>query len=91
MENLPVKVPYDSDKSIKIPPGKSVTLLEEFDLGYAFVFEKPAEYLLRFGGDWEFPGVVSEDFPESNTLTLELPDGPRPENSAAPEIRPPHF
>lgn len=79
IENLPVKAPRDTDVSITIPPGKTVTLLDEFDLGYAFFFQKPAEYQLRFGGECKFPGVVSEDFPESNTLKIDLTDGPRPE------------
>lgn len=41
MQNLPVEAPHDSDKSIPILSGKSVTLFDELELGYVFFLWSP--------------------------------------------------
>lgn len=51
--------------------GSAIVRVEVFNTGHAsqknvFFLDKPIEYLVRFGGDCEFPGVESENFSESN-------------------------
>jgi beta-lactamase regulating signal transducer with metallopeptidase domain len=84
MRHLPCQVPLDEKGKVTertLAPGEKVTLTQELNLGLAYYFEQPGQYQIRFGGQAKklSLGAEGHGYPQSNSLTLDIAEGSRPE------------
>lgn len=63
-----------------VQPGKSIRLLENFNLGLAYPLVEPGQYQIRFGGQDRALnlGHYGRSYPPSNMLTLDVANGATP-------------